>query len=71
VLYYNCPKGKDKASPSQGQQFLANPRPLEKNLKKMKKGLDKIPNLWYNKITKGEGNPKNKPERKYHYGKHC
>jgi hypothetical protein len=42
----------------------------KKILKKIKKGLDKLPNLWYNKITKGEGNPKNKPERKYHYGKH-
>jgi hypothetical protein len=31
------------------------PKPSKKNLKKIKKGLDKIPNLWYNKdVSKRE-----------------
>ena len=34
------------------------PKPSKKNLKKIKKGLDKPPNVWYNvNVNKGEVNP--------------
>jgi hypothetical protein len=44
VLYYNCSKG---GRTSQGSK---------KTLKKLKKGLDKPTNLWYNKNVPRERN---------------
>lgn len=54
------PRERDRQAPNQGRQFSVHPRPLKKIRKKLKKGLDKSSNLWYNKITKGELNSTNR-----------
>ena len=46
--------------PSQGRENCEPSEAAQKNPKKMKKVLDKSPNLWYNKITKGELNSTNR-----------
>ena len=60
MLYYNCPKGKGQGKPQSRSAVFSPSEATKKNPKKLKKRLDKIPNLWYNKITKGELNSTNR-----------